>query len=398
MSLWWRRGPARPGPAARAVLVRVEHPGADLPGLRRLVVAADQQRRRPGPARRRSASAPGPSDCGRTGLASPARRAGTGSCGPGGRRPGRGRRRPAPQVRRVGAAEPVDGLGVVADAGQAASRRAAAAGRCSAWTALTSWYSSTSTASNRPRSTGPAAGSASAARHSSSRSSKSTRRVPALVRHVVAEQAGQLAGERDAPREAGRDHLGERGRVHAPGVDVGAGRRPRRRAAGPTRPWSARSVSITSAASAGSMTLNCGGSENDSACARMIRCAMAWNVPPQIRSAEPPSAGARPGEHVVGGRRVKVSSRIRLGRQALAPAARPPGPPGSRSCRSRPRPGSAAGRPHAWPPGAARSFRPSRMSPTSNMLMNITRPGANTAAPRGHKTRPYGLLASDLGP
>ena len=33
-----------------AVLVRVEHPGADLPGLGRLVVAADQQRRHPGAA------------------------------------------------------------------------------------------------------------------------------------------------------------------------------------------------------------------------------------------------------------------------------------------------------------------------------------------------------------
>src|SRR2546427_338409 len=44
-----------------------------------------------------------------------------------------------------------------------------------AWTALTSWYSSTRTASNMPRSTGPATGSASAACHSSSRSSKSSR-------------------------------------------------------------------------------------------------------------------------------------------------------------------------------------------------------------------------------
>ena len=32
--------------------------------------------------------------------------------------------------------------------------------------------------------------------------------------------------------------------------------------------------------SGGSMTLNAGGSENDSACARMIWCATAWNVPP----------------------------------------------------------------------------------------------------------------------
>src|ERR1035438_2662821 len=39
------------------------------------------------------------------------------------------------------------------------------------------------------------------------------------------------------------------------------------------------------------MTLNSGGSENDSACARMIWWATAWKVPPQIRSAAVAACG-----------------------------------------------------------------------------------------------------------
>ncbi len=68
--------------------------------------------------------------------------------------------------------------------------------------------------------------------------------------------------------------------------------------------------------SAGSRMVNWGGSENDSACWRMILCAMAWNVPPQIRSCAPSrpdleAASARASMSPAA-RRVKVSSRIRL--------------------------------------------------------------------------------------
>jgi hypothetical protein len=62
--------------------------------------------------------------------------------------------------------------------------------------------------------------------------------------------------------------------------------------------------------------VNCGGSEKDSACCRMILWAMAWNVPPQIRPpvlSEPAPAdpAAARASMSLAARRVKVSSRIR---------------------------------------------------------------------------------------
>jgi len=84
-----------------------------------------------------------------------------------------------------------------------------------------------------PRRTGPAAGSASAACQSSSRSSKSSRFLGPLARRVGAEQRGQLRGERLAPREAGRHHLADRPPgIDAAGVDIRARRRPRRALSG----------------------------------------------------------------------------------------------------------------------------------------------------------------------
>ena len=65
--------------------------------------------------------------------------------------------------------------------------------------------------------------------------------------------------------------------------------------------------------------VNCGGSENDSACCRMILCAMAWNVPPQMRSAGPPDPAAARASMSLAARRVKVSSRIRLAGTPWAP-------------------------------------------------------------------------------
>ena len=70
--------------------------------------------------------------------------------------------------------------------------------------------------------------------------------------------------------------------------------------------------------SPGSKIVNCGGSENDSACCRIILCAMAWNVPPQIRSDEPDPAAARASMSLAA-RRVNVSSRIRLAGTPWAP-------------------------------------------------------------------------------
>ena len=177
-SLWWA---ARTSTAwsrrSTPGLVRRRAPGRRSPGpgwpRRGSAPACGGCARRPG---RRSASSSSPSDCGRTDVRQPQHRLlGTVVPDQPHHRPGRGRRPPA----RAGA--PGRRRGSRRWPGRRRRRRSA---RCrparssrtmSAWTALTSWYSSTSTASNRPRSAGPAAGSASAARHSSSRSSKSTR-------------------------------------------------------------------------------------------------------------------------------------------------------------------------------------------------------------------------------
>ena len=79
-----------------------------------------------------------------------------------------------------------------------------------------------------------------------------------------------------------------------------------------TRPFSARRVSIRLVTSGGSMTLNSGGSENDSACARMIWWATAWKVPPTTRSAALAPRGVTRASMSSAARRVNVSSRIRL--------------------------------------------------------------------------------------
>src|SRR5258708_4783272 len=62
------------------------------------------------------------------------------------------------------------------------------------------------------------------------------------------------------------------------------------------------------------MTVNCGGSEKASACWRMIRCAMAWKVPPATRAADvAPGGGMILDSISSAARRVDVSSRIRAG-------------------------------------------------------------------------------------
>ncbi len=58
------------------------------------------------------------------------------------------------------------------------------------------------------------------------------------------------------------------------------------------------------------MTVNRGGSENDSECRRMIRCAIEWKVPPVIRAGEAaPLPGADLDSISSAARRVNVSSR-----------------------------------------------------------------------------------------
>ena len=114
------------------------------------------------------------------------------------------------------------------------------------------------------------------------------------------------------------------------------------------------------------MTLKAGGSENDSACARMSWCATAWNVPPQTRSAGLVPRGVTRASMSSAARRVNVSSRIR---GAATPCAR------SQAARATsvrvlpvPAPASTRSGPDWWV--AARrwfSLRPSRTSAGSNM-------------------------------
>ena len=137
--------------------------------------------------------------------------------------------------------------------------------------------------------------------------------------------------------------------------------------------------------------VNCGGSENDSACCRMILCAMAWNVPPQIRSAPPPGpshpAAARASMSLAA-RRVKVSSRIRF--------AGTPWLPRSHAARATsvrvfpvPAPASTSSGP-PWCVTARRccSFSPSSTALSSNMHMNITSPAAAGPHAAPARTRP----------
>ena len=95
------------------------------------------------------------------------------------------------QVLRVGAAEGVDGLGVVARRRSGTCTSGCSSRTMSACTAFTSWYSSTSTASNMPRASSPAAGSASARPPQQQQVIEVDQRVAALVRDVPAEQARQ---------------------------------------------------------------------------------------------------------------------------------------------------------------------------------------------------------------
>ncbi len=120
------------------------------------------------------------------------------------------------------------------------------------------------------------------------------------------------------------------------------------------------------------MTVNSGGSENDSACSRTIRCAIAWKVPPVIRSAADGVRGAARASMSSAARRVNVSSRMRLA-----------GVPCSRSQAARatsvrvlpvPAPARISSGPAGWM-AASRccSFSPSRTLADSNMYTNVVR-------------------------
>jgi len=127
----------------------------------------------------------------------------------------------------------------------------------------------------------------------------------------------------------------------------------------------------------GSMTVNSGGRENDSACWRMIRCAIAWNVPPVIRPpADRPFAGRA---HAVArdsmssaARRVNVSSRIR---DAGMPCSHSHA---ARATSVRVLPVPAPASTSSGPAGCAAAARCSSFSPSStladsNIKTNVTR-------------------------
>ena len=206
--------------------------GADLPRLRRLVVAAHQHRRGPGLAGRGEREfQPGGLRAHLVGqpehrLPGPvvAAKPHHGQAGEGGRQ--------LPQVLRVGAAEAVDGLGVVADAGQAA-----AFGRQQPHDVgldrvdvlvLVDEDRIEHAAQDRP---GGRIGKRGPPQQQ--QVVEVDQAVAALVRDIAAEQLAELGGVLGAPGEIGTHHLGDGLlRVHAPGVDVRAHPGPRRPPAG----------------------------------------------------------------------------------------------------------------------------------------------------------------------
>ena len=133
------------------------------------------------------------------------------------------------------------------------------------------------------------------------------------------------------------------------------------------------------------MTLNSGGSENDSACARMIWWATAWKVPPTTRSAALAPRGMTRASMSSAARRVNVSSRIRL---AGVPWLRSQP---ARATRVRVLPVPAPARTSSGPDWyvAARrwsSLSPSRTSAGSNMSTNVAGADGRREAP--HRGKP----------
>ena len=230
---------------AQPGLVGVEHPGADLPGLGGLVVAADQQGRLPVAGRPARATARATA-----GVTAQVTARGQLQLQPLRLRPdhvGQLEHRAAgavvadqphhgqvrvpdrqrAQVRRVGAAEGVDGLRVVADAGQARALGPQQPDDVGLHRVdvlvLIHEHRVEQAAQRRP---GRRVGQRRAPQQQ--QVVEVDHAVGALVRGVGAEQPAELRGEVGAPREALGHHLDYRGAgVHAARVDVRAGRRPR---------------------------------------------------------------------------------------------------------------------------------------------------------------------------
>ena len=210
-----------------AVLVRLEHPGADLPRLGGLVVAADEQRGHPLAAvagqRQVQARRGRPDAVGQVQDALPGPVV---AVQPDDIQPGivGGE---LPQVGRIGAAEAVDGLRVVAHAGQLLPIRLQQpddAGLDGVDVLVLVHQDRVEHAAQHRA--GRRVGQR---RLPQQQQVVEVQQVPGpLARRVGAEQRGQLRGERLAPREAGRHHLADRPPgVDAAGVDVRARRRPR---------------------------------------------------------------------------------------------------------------------------------------------------------------------------
>jgi hypothetical protein len=149
-------------------------------------------------------------------------------------------------------------------------------------------------------------------------------RVRALAGHVGAEQPGQLLPVLAAPGEAGRDHLPDRELgVHAPAVDVGADRGARcppvgagQAVVGAQRVQHVRDVGGVDDAERGRQRERLGVRPDDPVRHRVKR-------PP----ADPPARGGRrhrrdPGQHVVGGAAGERQQQDPAGLDALGPEPR----------------------------------------------------------------------------
>ncbi len=289
------------------------------------------------------------------------------------------------QVPRVGAAEARRWPGRRRRRRSGRQPSGASSRTMSAWTAFTSWYSSTSTASNMPAQHRPGGRIGQRGPPQQQQVVEVDQAVAALVRDI----------RRGTARRAGRCTRCTRGKsrrttsatgllgVHAPGVDVGAHRGPRRPALradqavlGPAGVQQVRHVRRVDHGELGWQRERLRVLADDPVGDRVEGPA---GDPPAGRPAHAGGAG----QHVVGGAAGERQQQDPVRPARPARTARPPGPPACASSRCRPRPGSAAARPGGWPPGAARrSARPAR-SADSNMNTNVTRSSVTAGPPRG---------------
>ena len=359
------RGPAPPGRAASAPASWAASTRAQIS---RAWVASSWQRTSSGgraPAPRSAVSASSrPADCGRTALASRS----TACLGPvvavqpDDGQPGVGAGQ-LPQVRRVGAAEPVDGLRVVADAGQPLPVRLqqphdVGLDRVDVLVLIDQdrvEHAAQHRPGGRVGQRGPP---------QQQQVIEVDQAVAALVRDVAAEQPGELAGEVAHHGKLARDHLADR-RAGCSRTGCRCRRTPP-----PAAPAAGRADQAVVGAQRVQQVGHVG--RVDDGELRRQRERLGVRADDLVRdrverpAADPLGGAARPRRDArasmsSAARRVNVSSRIRLAGTPWRRAARPPAPPASASCRCPPRPAPAAARPGASrPAAAARSARPAR--------------------------------------